>query len=585
MEVPPAPASSRPVWPWLLLLLAVVLACLGPGRTAPLFTDDLHQLGWVRGFHSWTEVLGRDVFGFLRPAKNILFKLAAPWEQNLPAWHAFGFATYLLGTLGVFRIALVWMENRFTALLAAVIWALSPTGVSSALWMSCANISLGLFFTAGVVCFHERNAVRFRPGFLLIQLVFLLLSLMCYEPFVAVPAVLLARDFQQGRLRTDKRTLAAFGGLGLVCLGFLVARHFSMAKTTAGDPFHTRFAPGITNLQVFLSAPWFLWRHFSMWVAPFGRLEVLGNYVWLQSASPIMLGCAWGFLAVLAASVVWLWKRMPMVAFGLLFFLLASLPAGNFLPAFNGPIADYYVLVPSVGLALAGADLCARLARRFAEARRLRRAENALWVPALLGIILLVRLPVCALYSGHWAETWTRPGAMLLRAAEARPFQIQPRAMAAIFLLDQGYAEAAEAAAARAATEGPWSPMARFALARTALFRDNLPVAEQNYRYLVGAPDVPPELKEAACFDLASLLALKPESRSEAADLCRSMLVDPIGPRHAKAIGLLAHIYRQQGDAARARATLERGLRNLPGNALLEGDLKALDEAGRKAGP
>ena len=72
----------------------------------------------------------------------------------------------------------------------------------------------------------------------------------------------------------------------------------------------------------------------------------------MRSASPASHALGWIYLTALLSSAFLTWKRFPTIAYGLLYFVVASIPAGNFIPNFNGPIYDAYVTIPSIGLVI-----------------------------------------------------------------------------------------------------------------------------------------------------------------------------------------------------------------------------------------
>ena len=163
----------------LFLILLAVIFCIWPGMHSPLFTDDIHQLAKSKNINNWSQAFTSDVFGYYRPVKNILFKLAAPLESNLVAWHWVGLAAYLGAIIGVFRIASICLGATFAAWLATCFWALSPSCVSTAVWLTCANISIGIIFAAFVFHFHERWADCSSTGLLVACGIFFALALIC----------------------------------------------------------------------------------------------------------------------------------------------------------------------------------------------------------------------------------------------------------------------------------------------------------------------------------------------------------------------------------------------------------------------
>ena len=543
----------------LFVILLVVVICIWPGMHSPVFSDDVHQLAKSKEIVKWTEVFDIDVFSYFRPVKNALFKLVVPLEDNLVAWHWVGLIAYLGATAGVFRIATICLGTGLAAWLATCFWALSPSCVSTAVWLSCANISIGIIFAACMFNFHERWAERSSLFLLAACGFFFALALLCYESLIAIPALLFIRDLHQRRISISRKTLICYGIYSLVALVFLIVRHEFSARAIGGATMHPGIMPGTKAIHMILSAPWFLWRHFLMWVFPFGTIELLGSYWWLRSASVVSLVFGWVFLGTLLASAAMTWKRFPLVAFGLLFFFLASIPSGNFLPCFNGPIYDAYVTIPSIGLAIALAKICELLIHQFIS-RRKASESGSIAIAMVFALILIYRLPVCGAYFRYWAGVWVNPVELLLLTSETRPHQFQAKGYATILLLSDGYIDEAEVLANEVLLEAPWVPTAKMTLATIAVFRKDLVKAEKYFRSILNSPQGSELLKSPVRFELAEILESNPANREEVTQLLRQFLVSPKSTNHPKAIAMLARIYKAEGDIPKARVTLKRGL-------------------------
>lgn len=558
----------------LLIIMALVVFCTWPGMTAPLFTDDIHQLAKSKLSSSWTEIFQTDVFGFYRPVKNAIFMVAVPLEKNMMAWHWIGLIAYLAATAGIYRIVRICLDSPRAAWLAAFFWALSPTCVSTAVWLSCANISIGLVFAACMFHFHERRAQQPSFSSAAACLLFFALALVCYESMIALPALLFIRDFQQGRLGIDRRTVVRYALYSLVAVAFLIVRSLFSAKAIGAQMFHAGFAPDTQPFQLTLSAPWFLWRHFLMWVFPFDKIELLGSYVWLRSASVVSLVFGWVFLFTLLGTAAACWKRLPAVAYGLLFFVVASIPAGNFIPNFNGPINDAYLTIPSIGLAIACAALCEA---GIAGYRKLRGQPGAVALAAVLAVFLIYRMPVCGAYFRYWAGVWCSPIKLMLYSAETRPLQFQAKAFASIMLLTDGYVEQAETIAREVLLEAPWNGTARLTLARIAVERGEHGAAEDLYRIILKTPHIMPYLREKSLIELAQLTDRDPAKQEETANLLREHLKLTGMAPHPDAVAMLAKIYIAQGNTTKARTALERGLKTKANDPTLKEMLESLN--------
>jgi hypothetical protein len=563
MTAPASSPASRPLWGGVSLigLLLLIVILVWPGMRSAPFSDDVPQLEKSSHFTSWKQVFEPDAFNFYRPVKNTIFMAAAPLEKQPLKWHMIGLAAYLAATVGVFRIASICLADSRSAWIATAVWALSPACVSTILWLSCANISIGLAIAAIVFECHERTAAKRSPAWLAGAMLAYAATLLCYETLIAIPGLLFLRDLQLRRIGFDRRTIIRYTLYTLVAVAFLMVRSHFSAKAIGGNDFHSGFGPDTRAIHLTLSAPWFLWRHFLMWIFPFGNLELLGSYQWLKSAPVIVLILSWVFLFGLLGAAALLWKRFPMAAYGILFFLVASIPSGNFLPGFNGPINDAYLTIPSIGLALLIAAVCGKL---LSEAGK-RRREMDSGVAALFTILILIlawRLPACAAYFRYWAAVWNEPIRMVLLMSDTRPHQFQSKAYASTLLLTHGYLDQAETIANEVLRDAPWSPLAKLTLARTHSFRGDHAREETIYRDILNTPNLPQNLHNTATVELAEGLAKIPARREEAAALCRTAL----GTKHMnhsfhlRAVICLAGIYEAQGLKDKAIATIQKGM-------------------------
>ncbi len=542
-----------------LLLIALVIFCAWPGMHAPLFSDDIYQMRKSANFDSWKEIFGPDAFLYYRPVKNALFMLAAPFEKNLLGWHMIGLLCYLAAVTGVYRITSICFKSRVTALLATSLWALSPTCVSTTVWLSCANISLGVAFASLVFHFHEKWMTENSTSSLIAGGFFYAVSLHCYESMIIIPALLFIRDIQQRRISVNRKACITYGSYTLIALVFLVIRSQVSAKSIGGSAINLGFEDGIKPIQLSLSAPWFLWRHFLMWIYPFNTLEILGGYSWLRSAPASSLAFGWLFLAGLLTSAIATRKRYPLASYGILFFFVASIPSGNFIPSFNGPIYDVYLTMPSIGLAILFAAACESMLHALLKLRAQRKVGGNV-LAAILCIFLVYRMPLCGAYFRYWANVWSRPAELMLIITDSRPFQYQPKAIASLLLFSDGYVDLAETLAKQVIKEDPMNAMGKLSLARIAKQKNDDKTAESCYRTLLGRSNILSNIRNSAMVELGTILAADPARATEAIDLLRSYLGDRVNVTNVAAIMKLSNLYENSGNPELAKATLARGL-------------------------
>jgi tetratricopeptide (TPR) repeat protein len=216
------------------------------------------------------------------------------------------------------------------------------------------------------------------------------------------------------------------------------------------------------------------------------------------------------------------------------------------------------------------------LIREFLKRRR--EAESGMVAAlAVLCLLLVYRLPVCGAYFRYWAGVWANPVELMLLTTETRPFQFQPKAYASVLLYSRGYIEPAAVLAQEVMQEAPWNTTARLTLAKVADYHQDYAHAEEYYRSILNTPNVSTFLKDPAMVGLAQMLANNPARRDEAAQLFREFLQSERNSHHPDAIILLAKLYKDEGNIAKARTTLQRGLSINPNEDSLKKMLDSID--------
>jgi hypothetical protein len=464
----------------LSVLLAIICVISWPGMTAPLLLDDNDQLFHVGNFKSWKDCLGPDCYGLFRPLKNFIFYFLA--DVPLFQWHAFTLAAYLGAVAGLYALFRQLLGAPSWAFAGALLWASSPTQVSTMVWMSAANLSLAMALSCACLIFHDRSQAKpgRNAGLSSLACLSLFLAQISYETAVAVPALCVLVDLLRKRPVLSRTSLLRYGALGLVTIAYLSIRsHLGAVHSVQSGNFG--FAPDSQAWQLSLSAPWFLWKHFSMWLMPLGRIEFCSAYVWGVSASAWEIAGAWAWLLLYVGIIILTWKRLRMVSIGLLWFLAASFPPSNFIPIWSGPIEDYYLVFPGVGLVLALLG-CARALIDWANTSEVgQNPHRSLIGFSLLAIGGLWRILCIPLF---WlqADLWNRPAELYLRMEHTRPFQFQLQAVAANELMKMEKFQNAKELALKSHQTGPWHPGSGMILGYVALKENDYPNAEKFLR-------------------------------------------------------------------------------------------------------
>ncbi len=585
----PFPEAQPELCSWRVGLLfgAVLLAYFAIGACsihAPFFSlDDNDELDLVRASGSWLALLGTDLYNFFRPVKNLLFA-AYNWlyyHGGMVPVRIVPLAIGAFSAWAVFKLCCRLLANRGWALVATAIWLLSPTLVSSTVWLSASNILLMTGLAATAVISHDRacaaeeltSETAGKIGWIwsLLAPLLLFLALASYEGAVSVVALFVAVDWYLHPLRLRRRsTWEKYFLYGLVLLIYLVLRHQAQSTQYVLGGFS-----GVSRPDAVISSGYFTLLHAGIWFWPFNRMAVIGGYYWGQVPMVELAVCSLLVLAATAFSILQR-RRYPCATLGILWFLLAFAPMSNVLGFRNGPYCDSYIALASVGLAVAfAATLRALWPSRMTGISR---------VTALVLITLLIASRVAAAFeAASWSSAWNDPMVAYERSLRTFPQAFDAMTELAKLYEARGDYHMADELAAKSITiapdrAGPYAVRAvvaeregRFqdALNWLAIYRHYTPSGAWDITFQadidadhLGQPKVAEELYQKAiarrpwsqdalraAYELAYMQAQQGH-RAEAISLWEELLA--YNPNDAVLHWDLSIAYAQQGDLKRA---------------------------------
>jgi tetratricopeptide (TPR) repeat protein len=562
----PSPVTWREIAA-LAFLLTLICVLAWPAMEVPPLLDDISQLRFNAQLTSWRSFWGCDAFGLFRPAKNVIFHVFA----GLPVfqWHAINLAFFLASTVAVFSLLRRVLASAGWAFLATALWATCPTQTSAAVWMSCSNISLAVVLSCVCVFVHDDSRQRSRIRFGMLGLIglSLFMALCCYETAVSVPALCVLADLLKKRRIFSREAIIYYSVLAVVTLGYLAIRsHFGANHSEQSQ--NPAFSPDLKGWQLSLSAPWFLWKHFSMWLMPLGRIEMGGTYLWGISASPWELGAAWGWLCVMLAVIWAVRKRLPWVSFGLLWFLATSFPPSNFIPVWAGPIGDYYLIFPGIGLSIALSGCAKALVERLAERR--------FSIQILLGGAALWRA-LCIPLFWFQANLWRHPLELYLSCETSRPAQFQVQALAAQELYRAGNLKQAWDLGLKSHNLAPWFQTSGVTLGSIAFDSANFPDAEKYFRGVIELTAQNDPINDFCRFKLAQTLSSEGSKGEIIREILMPLLNNPSGVSHLDAINFLIDCYLRENRPEDARRAASKAVKLHPDNSQLAGVLADIE--------
>jgi len=343
------PSVRRYVWRVLPLLL--LLALYWPGLTNWFYQDDFGWLNLRRGVHSTHDLIpvlfAPKAHGNMRPlGENAYFLiLSSVFGVDALPFRICAFATEMASLLLLGGIIQRITASRAAGLFAQVLW-IANTGLAPAMcWTSIYNQILSGFFFLLAFWFFLRQIETDRRSYAIAHWAAFVLGLGALETNVVYPAIAALYALQYARSHL-KRVLPMF-----LVSALFIAVHF-------------HFAP----------AP-----HEGVYALHFGSrmFSTLATY-WMWAMGPSRLAGALLTVAALGFTAWQAYRRDWVPMFGLAWF---GIVIGPYLPL-DAHQMDYYLAVPTIGLATLGA--CA-LARAW-KASTIWRGLAAACVAIYLGV-------------------------------------------------------------------------------------------------------------------------------------------------------------------------------------------------------
>lgn len=433
--------------PILLLLVALVYWA---GLSGPFVFDDfpaivnnarIHvpDLGWMslrRALFSFDPGGTGRQLSMATFAINYAFGGLHPWGWKLGGLlvHLFNAALVYLLCLRVLALAGVRQWLKASAWTIALLWAIHPLQVSTVLYVVQRMETLSLTFVLlALLAYLQGRRLQAEGrngwGWIAACLPLLALSLACKESAALFPAYTLALELTLLNFGAQSARIGRFWrwgyGVGVAVAAILfvavVIPHYASDAGYAIRPF--------TAWERLLTQLWLLPLYLLQMVLPVPRWMPF-YYDHLQASTSLFAPMItfWGgaLLATLLAVAIWLRRRMPLFALGVLWFFAAHLLTSNVIPlelAFEH--RNYFALL---GVLLAIADLVRRIPVR--DGPGIKVAGIAV-VVVMFGLLATLR-----------SATWGNP---LLLATELASLNPQsPRAAhdlgVAYYAMSDGYA-------------------------------------------------------------------------------------------------------------------------------------------------
>jgi hypothetical protein len=376
------------------LFFAVLFVALGalyaPALDHGPNLDDREQIQHVE-YHGAIRAL--DTFFQFRPLKNLWFHTLEGWfGEDLQSWRIVGLAVFFLHLIMVELYLERITDSRRKAMVGTTVYGFLAVHSPVVVWLSATHIGISALFLVAALYAADRGIAGRPAVWYPLSVVGLAVALLSYEAAVVFPALLALQAVFLARRYRTRGGYAYLGAVAVVLLVYLSFRLQLGARTTAGvenlawpagqDGWLTLNGARYVALHAFYAVN--PWQTFGIRVP-----DLPAEHLWAAVGAWVVL------VAALIGSAIALVKRRSLGAFGFLFFFVGIAPLSNLVPVGSGPVADYYLFLPSLGLVMVAIALVDALRGRVPVglAHGLTWGLVVLWVLANAASTRYQRIP------------------------------------------------------------------------------------------------------------------------------------------------------------------------------------------------
>jgi tetratricopeptide (TPR) repeat protein len=462
------------------------------------------------------------IANFYRPAVGLWEVLNYEAFGLHPAgWRIAALALYALGVWLFWRVAHKLTRDDFTAIAAALLFALHPLHVEGIAWLSgsCVEVLLCTFFFGGFLAYLRWRETS-RPLWLALCGVLVLFALLTKETGAALPLLILIHAFlfrRQGEQFQKPRWLILAIGIVVPVAIYTLLRVLAIHGAVISNARHT-WGEVLRSVPLFFAVylQHVVWPvHLANWY----NIQIIPSITFTDFYLPL------AFCLAYAAVTLWALARKPLISFLLLWWVVPLLPA--FVGMINFVDTEYmhdrFTFEALGGLCILAAAGLRRLPATAQPLFGFRAASVAALalITALLGSL-----------SALLAYTWHNDFAMAAHAVAVSPMAIRPRILLGSALQDRKDREGALALYRDTLRLDPnrWETLFAYGTAlandgdRTDAVRvlsHGLDVAPTKTAFYLILSDI---LTDAGRFDDASRILESGVSKAEEPDLLRAKL-------------------------------------------------------------
>ena len=407
-SVPVVPAALppndgiRPSWPaWAAALLIAVLGLAAYAGAlggefvyddARLVQNNLYIKQWAHLGRIFTEDIGAGAgsiynhYNFYRPLQMLSYMVDHTlWGREPFGYHLTSVLCHVAAALAFFVFACMVTGDRRAGFAAAALYVVHPVHVEAVAYIAGRADSLVAFFMLVCLIMYLKHLASGRTAAYLISLAAFVAACMSKEYALITPAFIALYHYAF-RKAWRWRAFAPFLG---ILAAYLLLRATVFNFPVVGRPQHGALFERLPGMFIAY------FEYIRLIVLPVGLHMEYGSSLFRLAEPRALAGAA------LLAGTAWLLARArrssPVAFFSLGWFLVGLLPVSNLFPI-NAYLAEHWLYVPLMGVAiLAGQGLAA-----LGRGARLRAVAVAVFIAAVAYLAALT-----VRQNGYWKDSIT----------------------------------------------------------------------------------------------------------------------------------------------------------------------------------
>jgi len=265
---------------------------------------------------------------------------------NAGGYHVTNVILHILSTLLLFRLFHRMTDDLWKSAFVAAAFALHPLHVESVAWIAKRKDVLSGFFWVLTLCFYVYYTKKTVVTRYLLVLFSFILALMSKPMVVTLPAIMILFDFWPLNRMASRKGNPLLWQLKEKAPFFMLSAVFTVITFFAQhNPHAESFPLGFRIMRACTSFVTYLGKMF--WPDCLAVYYPFSNQlpVW-----PVIFSTA--FIIMISVGVIILFKRLPYLSVGWLWYAITIFPIIGILNAPAKPISDHYTYLPSIGITI-----------------------------------------------------------------------------------------------------------------------------------------------------------------------------------------------------------------------------------------